>query len=460
MATLREGGGRDFDIVCVGYSSGIIEAWSIPTVQQQQPFQQLLLPRLHPAAPRRRTKATDATLRWRGFLFQSIRTLAFLRRLDNTAQPFSEGIATVSTNTEQEAKPNIDKAEPVHDYYLVVSMQLVNDEMGVNKNQQQPTSSMVEVLDLKCIFLREKIEKLDDELSLQDFAIPLTPGMELIDSSFIPSNKDHLPKRSHILGSPGADAATNLCENGSAANPRLCLTLPDGTVVLLSCSDDTRMNGAVGLTEDFHQLLLPHPAIGSGRLDFHGSNDHPDGSFVACCVRGGTCFLVPTTANSNDAFNLMAIPFPHDISHDLSEVYIQAFTAGNLMVNNLTAPVLLYAWPSGVVDVYLCGLFQPETPKASQTTRDETTGHRDDFVPRLEKQALEEMIENGSTETLLSILNEVRERLEYPLLRTAEWETLLKDSPSGFLTLKMLCSKEYRQVRQLLLSMAAIDIEL
>jgi hypothetical protein len=130
------------------------------------------------------------------------------------------------------------------------------------------------------------------------------------------------------------------------------------------------------------------------------------------------------------------------------------------MVNNLTAPVLLYAWPSGVVDVYLCGLFQPETPKASQTTRDETTGHRDDFVPRLEKQALEEMIENGSTETLLSILNEVRERLEYPLLRTAEWETLLKDSPSGFLTLKMLCSKEYRQVRQLLLSMAAIDIEL
>jgi hypothetical protein len=415
-------------------------------------------------------------------MYQSIRTLALMTRPPDAEPsrleddpPDPSGVdPEVNVKKVDQNDTSYEPSIPIHNHFLVVSMQIAAG--CTDAEIQQPTSSMVDVLDLKRIFTRDsnntKSKGNEEDLALQEFSVPQTPGMELIDSNTVPGSAEYLPKRSRVLASPGADLSTTLCGSDSgddimkSKNPRVCVALSDGTVALLSCSEDPRMNEAVGIAEDIHQILLSHPAVGCGRiyLPFGIDNREKRLSYVACCVRSGTCYLIPTTTTTDlkHPLDVAVVPFPHDISSDLDEIYIQAFSAGNLMVNGQPTPVMLYAWPDGVVDVYACGLVSPDfTASLELIDSNVVCDKEDDFVPRVEKKALEEMIDNGTVEILSAILKEMREGFDHPILQGEEWDEVWmgrSELCSKSWTVEMLCSPEFRHVRRLLLSMATREL--
>jgi hypothetical protein len=182
----------------------------------------------------------------------------------------------------------------------------------------------------------QRVGKNDDENSANHFlAIPLQQhwvlpdtGMGLVNASTLPSVAEvvpdgppsrngstgqTLPRRSPVIPSPFSDSVCPLLPNSSWATsattfssaesiPSCGVTLPDGTVALLSVNgvgtsggkgggidDDNRGNEYVswGILKDEHQLLLSYPAIGCGCVYYQ------DQSHFVCCLRGGTCYVIP-----------------------------------------------------------------------------------------------------------------------------------------------------------------------
>ncbi|KAL3920100.1 MAG: hypothetical protein SGILL_003430, partial [Bacillariaceae sp.] len=303
----------------------------------------------------------SAVLRWKGSLEWALKTLAFMPRaaevLEQETQPEHPEPPTkeiVSTRSDFASVENL----TVSGYYLVAAMDTCS--RSTETDEEQPTSSMVAVLDAKQIYEQKVDTPRKNVISLERFVVPLSPGMELIDSYTMSSTDENLPKRSPILGMNGADAATLLPTSAAkhgGNDPGLCITLPDGTVATLSCFRDAKMGTNLGINRDLHQVLLPYPAIGSGVLTMDGPVDLKKRNALACCLRGGTCYLVPT---DKDACRgpITAIPYPHDISSDRNQIYVQSFAAGNLRIGNgdTLMPVLIYAWPGGMVDIFACRL--------------------------------------------------------------------------------------------------------
>jgi hypothetical protein len=324
---------------------------------------------------------------------------------------------------------------------------------------QQPTSSMIEFLDLKRISKHLAEESTSDisVLSLNSFCVPPTPGMELIDVSSVSLSEESIIKRCPILDIHGADAAINLTslnqvDAATKQNPRVAIALPDGTIGFFSSSPNTV--DAVGIAEESHQFLLSYPAIGSGLLQLSNDDFECSGTecYVAYCLRGGTCYLIPTN-HEKSSKSITIINFPQDIASDLSDVYIQSFTAGNLCMNGQLLPVLLFAWPNGVVDIYSCELLHPK-PNLEKTAKDLANPLMN--YSRRDRNALQDMIDNGTVELLLKISKEVRHDTKQQPLQTEEWKELLKDSKylGDNITLEQLCSKENRNLCKCLLAMA------
>jgi hypothetical protein len=281
--------------------------------------------------------------------------------------------------------------------------------------------------------------------------------MELVDSITIPKSADCLPKRCPVLDTRGAGAAITLNNNvrGGATkngNPRVSMLLPDGTVALISSNPD--MTDAVGITEEIDQMVLSYPAIGSGVVTMRDT----DVSYLVCCLRGGTCYLIPLGTTNKGP--ILTIPFPQDISSNLvNEIYVQAFSAGNLFVEEHFLPVLLYAWPDGVVDVYSCELIHPKPANDKSPLSDSVTSQ---LIPvsRLERQVLQEMLDNGITQLLSQLRHEARKSSEHPLLQQEDWKEFFNGPWShNSITLDALCSTEFQNLRSMMLSLARKESE-
>jgi hypothetical protein len=389
------------------------------------------------------------------------------------------------------------------------------------------------------------------ELSLNEYIVPPTPGMELVDVTTLPllsdnshnsnsysSSGNQLPKRFPILQSSKGNAISissiqsgrrlnasssmdgtlnnnNIVDTNSSirgGDSGVCIALPDGTIAFLS--SNPTMVDAVGIVEENHQILMSYPTVGCGVVTI--SDDRTaigvTTSYLACCLRGGTCYLLPivpssssssssgTTTNSetsivqqetDDATNnhpsISTFQFPHDVASDLPYTYVRGFTAGNLQLlrnvdshgSQLLHPVLVFAWPGGVVDVYVCGLLPtttissmcdgPSPPPLPTQNREGTTTQSavGNFVPREERQALEDMIDNESIYLLCEILKEQlrKESSTHPVVHIStevedEWKTVLQNPTllvalnSGVLDIDLLCTDEFRPVRSLLLTLA------
>ena len=424
MAVWSDEGGTD--LIYVGYKSGHIEAWKVPQILPVD------------SKPRRgsRIPRKGAVLEWDGFLYDSVRTLALLPCSNKTSR---------------------DPENESNNYLMAV---VSNGPRTGTKGNEQETSSMLKILDLQQIVNSKKNQSLDSsvnhnedndrDLSLEHYLVPQSRGMELLDASTISSSKDgNLPKRVPVLDGQGANAACYL-STGDASFTGICF--PDSVVALFSNNRLDDSFEVVGVTEANHQLLFSYPAIGNGQVSTVDKNRTPMTCLVTC-LRGGTCYLTPISTGNNEP--MVAIPFPHDMESDFSDIYVQAFTAGNLLVDGVDLPVLIYAWPSGVIDVYSCGLMDSKTPKMEVSTDE-------DFVSRAERRCLRDMIDNDSISMVANILNESRDKTQNPLFQTVEWEELFQEFNAGKglpaseddVTLEALCSKQFQSLRRVLLSLA------
>ena len=420
MATWSGNGGTD--LVYVGYKSGHIEAWKVP---------QVVSPDLKQRRGSRVTRK-GAVLEWDGFLYDSVRTLAFL--------PLGED----------------------ESYNYLMAIVSTGPRTGTKGNEQE-TSSMIRILDLNQIGNAKLNQSSDSpvdhnedeekDLSLENYLVPQSRGMELMDASTISVSKDgNMPKRVPVLDGQGANGACYLSTDDTSLTG---ICFPDGAVGLFSRSNLNDSFEMVGVAEANHQLLLSYPAIGNGQINTVDKNGVPL-ICLATCLRGGTCYLIPISNETKEP--IVAIPFSHDIESDLSDIYVQAFTAGNLLVDGVDLPVLVYAWPSGVIDVYSCGLMDSKTLEIDGNIES-------DFVSRAERRCLRDMIDNDSISVVAKILRESRDKTQNPLLQTEEWDQLFKEFEGGKIltsleediTLEALCSKEFQSLRRVLLSLALLN---
>jgi len=342
------------------------------------------------------------------------------------------------------------------------------------KGKQQPTSSMLKILDLKWIANEMRKNSADrstshEGLSLENYSLPQSRGMELIEATTVSLSKDsRLPKRVPILDSHGANAACNLKSaepppGGSSSCTTGSITFPDGIIGMFSSSSRRDTSDAVGIAQPDHQVLLSYPAVGNGQINIIGDESGKPSSFLAACLRGGTCYLIPISTKKNNKNNSIAtIPFPHDIEKDLSDIYVQAFTAGNLVVDGIDLPILIYAWPGGVIDVYSCGLMGSKAPDTRDGSKEIIAEDDPNDISRAERRCLRDSIDNESISLIAKIVNELRENSQNPLLQMEEWQQLLTEISSGTalpaseedITLDSLCSIEYQSLRRILLSLA------
>ena len=393
----------------IGYDSGYLEAWKI----------------------RKRNKS-EPVLIWRGILDFHIRSVAPLRR---RAAGDSNENNTGSEVAPPKKEKNTNKEQETNEYFLLVTLQ---SEAG---NDRHATASLVEILDLATIQ--------EAYLDSKRLTIPLyghlrfpAPGMELVDSSTLPSDDTgRLPKRVQVLPSRGSDRAMVL---GGEENSMCGVALSDGTVALVSPYLDSW-----GVAQDRHQLLLSYPAIGCGRV-FVDEDHH----FV-CCLRGGTCFLIPTRADSQK--HVTVISYPHDVDADTTSAYVQGFTAGTLLMDEKSSlPVLIYAWAGGAVDVYACHLVHPTQEETLDSQLTQMNWKEPDAS---EHKLLEEMMNNESLSIVLTLFDDMEKDQNHKLLQEENWEMAQKEFKlSEFtspVTLKQLCSDKLESLRFLLLALAS-----
>ncbi len=426
MATHSDTPEKGFDTVCVGYRSGHIEAWKVPQIFKEDPKGKTRMP------PRKISR--DVLLEWDGFLHDSVRTLSFL--------------------------PN-DKSDDELLLMAVVSI------VTLDKGTEQPTSTMLKILDLKQIKSEKQKQDTatatasgDSSLSLEHYSLAPSRGMELVDASTVSMSKDPcLPKRVPVMDGQRSNAACNFSVGTTHFSS---LAFSDGTIGLFS-----RNNDSLGIAEANRQVLLSYPAIGGGHVllddddNNNNNNNNKNGknSCLAVCLRGGTCYLIPVStensSNDDDNSSIVAIPFPHDIEMDLSDVYVQAFTAGNLTMDGIDLPVLIYAWPGGVMDIYSCGLVADSKTKLPD--KDEI------FVSRAQKRCLRDLIDGQAISLVTQILEESTENTL--LFQTSEWKELVEAIKNDTISLpeagqeiplESLLSKEYQSLRNVLLSLALV----
>ena len=260
------------------------------------------------------------------------------------------------------------------------------------------SSSTLDVLDISTMpDCWGKIDKSSAEspaLALQDFLVWPGEGMEMIDSS----TDNSLPRRQRGEASMGSDRL--LSGEGFFA-----AVLSDGTAAVLrtiASRKDGKLSLSWGIRDDIHQCLLQYPAIGMGELCL------ASGRHIACCLRGGTTYLLPLVSQSDSPSDVPVFLFPRkDIEDDDDEplIYLHGFTAGNLKMTDedISLPVLVYAGEGGLMEVYSCDLLARDCTLAAQL-----------------HLCIEEMQQNGSIELLLDVLRSIKEG--DPLLEIEEWK--------------------------------------
>jgi hypothetical protein len=210
-----------------------------------------------------------------------------------------------------------------------------------------------------------------------------------------------------------------------------------------------------GVVNPADQLLFQYPCVGLGHVStLHSRNNGDNKTYphVACCLRGATTYLIPLNSDEDAPENppITVISYPNDIDADMGIQHLQGFTAGNLRWTDQsspreshTIPVLFYAWPGGIVDVYCCELLKP--PKDTERYR----------------PTLIELIQNDSAQLLKSFLSTCQEEVwrDRPEWSAARSEIVVKTEKEGMdlsraMIIEELCLTELSSFRGLLLQLA------
>jgi hypothetical protein len=156
------------------------------------------------------------------------------------------------------------------------------------------------------------------------------------------------------------------------ALPFFVAVFSDGTIAVMRAAI---ADGSLRWGVDCDQRVFFFSAIGIAPVTLSTGPD------MACCLCGGTVYLVP----ENDT-PVTAILGP--VEKQASTQYLHGFHAGNVRVEGITSsrdnelPVLVYSGAGGILKVYSCELL-------SETEQD---------------RLLRELVENGSVKLLREML--------------------------------------------------------
>lgn len=142
---------------------------------------------------------------------------------------------------------------------------------------------------------------------------------------------------------------------GCFGEPQTCFAsaASDGTVAISHCSED----GSWGVTDENNQVLFCHKVVGIGTI----ANGQE--RYLACCLRGGTMYLLPVAENSKSRKDIIMYATPVDPTDFGTVRYVHGFAAGMAQVkpwNNIkddksgynTKCTAMVAWSGGKMDVY------------------------------------------------------------------------------------------------------------
>jgi hypothetical protein len=370
-------------MIYIGYQSGHVECWSIPT--------STLSSSSNPTddASTASVSLKPPTLRWSGNFTN-----------DHSNPPPS--IASIVPWNKQQQQNNEHEC-------LVISLH--------NDGRERPnTSDMVEVVDVTSVMIAWNEEqstnqdKTDRSLPLEDFIVLPEAGREIL--NVFPTNEERSNPRTfnHWIQSRGTNSllststVTTTSLHGTDDTNVIALGHADGMVTILdvtpTVADQSITTPRWGVSTKHSRYCSSYPCVGIGKIDlFHCKHEDNNDKiitqqpYLACCLRGAATYLIPLqSAGRHDDATVLALSVPHDLDGDVSIRYTQGFATGNIPMNNRndttvvspngnSLPLLAYVWPGGVIDIFSCGLL----PHVSVSTR---------------VQLLKELIANGSVDAL------------------------------------------------------------
>jgi hypothetical protein len=345
----------DDGLVVVGYKSGQLETWALKhTLKHSRSVHE----------PKDVSEPSDSKTLY-------TEELVWRAAFENT--PVIRSVLQMRTLAERNDASSSESTETAPNHgYLVLTLQ---------QESRTPTACMVEVVNTALIhqaWSKQQARCVDGapdqpEVYIEDYCILTQAGMEVLNSISVPSNSpdEDLPKRSQWIPSDGTDCLCQVLT--SVSEDRNCTIscaagLADASVLLISASNpEGEMEWGIKRPRD--QILLSYPAIGMGLVDYAiEPGETKTIPHIAYCLRGSTTYLVPVRAiddSSEKPPPISVLTYPHDIDSDMDFQRLQFFSAGCLSISKKERrytkdriPILIYAWPGGIIDIYACDLLQ------------------------------------------------------------------------------------------------------
>jgi hypothetical protein len=438
-------------LIVIGYNSGFVEAWRIVVQEEVETTSSSGKSDQQKQAPS--VSSADGAASESLIFYKE--TLVWRAAFDHV--PIVRSV--IELRSQAKAKTNniddsVEAGNESTDDYIAMTLQ---------NESRTSTGSMIEVVNISSLQRAWKEspcpqDELAFSLPFEDHSILPQAGMEIVSSLAIrdkigPQNSRFLPQ---WIPSNGTDCLCSITMSDSVSTGDIVVScaaaLADGAVLLLSSSTLTP-DGTLewGIQFPGDQILLSYPAVGIGLVPSYSTRSEAEpGPHIACCLRGGTTYLIPIHARDGSQASLLEVDppisvvmYPHDIDADIDFQRIQGFVAGQLSMTGMpmrrftqeTIPVLIYAWPGGIIDIYAAELLHNTDASASAL--------------------LEELVLNGSAELLRTYLTTVSPKED---LQRQEWkyaqEEIQRWSPTGLLSVSDLASKELQAFRSVLLSVA------
>jgi len=306
-------------LIVLGYGSGVVEGWHL----YQLP---------HGRDPRKSSGADASVckqeLMWRTFMEEGpcIRACVELRA---PGEPGEGGNAEVNSTKE----------------YILMTIQ---------RDKRSSTVSMVEVIDVASLEARwEALETRTERstLHMEPSLVLPSQGREIVNTLNYSKETNCIdsPQRVHWNVFPRSDGLV-----ASADGSVVTATVADGSVLVVKATNENGQFGW-GIQRAQDQMLLSHPTVGVGVV--HREESGETTTYSACCLLGGTVYLVPTSGANG---RISVLSYGHDIDQDSGYDRLHSFASGNLVgvqeYSGSSIPVVIFAWQMGIMDVYSCEL--------------------------------------------------------------------------------------------------------
>ncbi|KAK1741615.1 hypothetical protein QTG54_007188 [Skeletonema marinoi] len=289
------------------------------------------------SSPSKTRQPVKVTLCWQGLSDAPIRSLSCPGWGGTKAQ--SHSLLVVGTEQRQYANATRDSLAPLpnQDLSPAISLDMINaslaESMWRESNVTGDSSS-------------------NKAIPLSDCSVWPAAGMELKDGWLRGTTKRKPDVKQQLINTTDLQRVSTTSKLCCFEESQKCFAsaTSDGTVSISHCLEE----GSWGITDENNQIMLFQQCIGLGTIE--SGNER----YLACCLRGGTIYLVPVAEGNNPRKDIVMYATPVDSADCGAVRYIQNFAAGLTQVKSWQedddSSSMKYAamigWSGGKIDVY------------------------------------------------------------------------------------------------------------